>query len=511
DVTDLYLERVEGDRYLVDGRWHEMQRRQEVLRVAGGDPVTITVRSTRHGPLLSDASETLRGIAAKPPATAPPATAPPATASPATAPGQASGSGYGIALRWTALDPGRTIEAVFAIDRASDWAQARAAAELFEVPAQNIVYADVDGNIGYQAPGRIPIRGKGDGRWPAPGWDSAYDWRGFIPFAALPSVRNPERGYVVTANQAVVGPQYPYLISHDWAYGARSQRIHDMLGTALAGGGKLSVPDAARMQLDARNTMAATVVPALAEVPVTGTAAKAMELLRGWDHQQPADGARGTPDAARSAAAAFYNAFWRALLARLFDEIPDDYAPEGSDRSFEVVRTLLANPASPWWDDRRTTEVETAPQILGAALTAAADELRRAQGDDPADWRWGRMHLLTLEHQTFGSSGIGPVEWLFNRGPAGTSGGPAIVNANGWDAGEGYQVNAVPSMRMVVDLSNLDGSRWVQLTGNSGHAFHPNYWDQFELWRTGQTLPMRWDRATIQDEAAETLTLRPAR
>ncbi|HZN19267.1 MAG TPA: penicillin acylase family protein [Micromonosporaceae bacterium] len=496
DVSDLYLERVEGDRYLVDGQWHEMERRQEVLRVAGGDPVTITVRSTRHGPLLSDASETLREIAAKPPS---------------TAPGQASGSGYGIALRWTALDPGRTIEALFTIDRATSWAQARAAAELFEVPAQNIVYADIDGNIGYQAPGRIPIRGKGDGRWPAPGWDSAYDWRGYIPFSALPSVYNPERGYLVTANQAVVGPQYPYLISHDWAYGTRSQRIHDLLGTALAGGGKLSAPDVARMQLDARNGMAAAVVPVIAAAPVSGTAAKAVELLRGWDYQQPADGARGTSDAARSAAAAYYNAFWRALLARLFDEIPDDYAPEGSDRSFEVVRTLLANPASPWWDDRRTPSVETADQILSAALTAAADELRRAQGDDPADWRWGRMHLLTLEHQTFGSSGIGPIEWLFNRGPAGTSGGPAIVNANGWHAGEGYQVNAVPSMRMVVDLSNLDGSRWVQLTGNSGHAFHPNYWDQFELWRTGQTLPMRWDRATIQDEAAETLTLRPAR
>lgn len=491
DVTDLYLERVDGDRYLVNGQWREMEKRQEVLRVAGGEPVTITVRSTGHGPLLSDASETLRELGAKPP-------------------GDATGAPYAVALRWTALEPGRTIEAVFAADRAANWTDMRAAAALFDVPAQNIIYADVDGNIGYQAPGRIPIRGKGDGRWPAPGWDPAYDWRGYVPFAALPHAYNPQRGYLVTANQPVAGPRYPYLITHDWAYGSRSQRVYDLLGAALAGGGKLSIPDVARMQFDARNPMAATVVPALLTVPVSGTAAKAVDLLRGWDYQQPADGARGTPDAARSAAAAFYNAFWRALMPRLFDEIPAEYAPDGGDRWFEVVRAQLANPSSAWWDDRRTAEVETPPQILAAALAAAADELRKAQGNDPAGWRWGRMHQLTLEHSTFGTSGIALVEWLFNRGPAGTSGGSSIVNATGWDAAAGYEVTAVPSMRMIVDMSDLDDSRWVQLTGNSGHAFHPNYSDQFELWRTGQTLPMRWDQASIQREAADTLTLRPA-
>ena len=140
----------------------------------------------------------------------------------------------------------------------------------------------------------------------------------------------------------------------------------------------------------------------------------------------------------------------------------------------------------------------------------AAGELGERLGDDPAEWRWGDLHTARrCENATFGESGIAAVEWLFNRGPAGTSGGRAIVNATGWTADEGYEVDSVPSMRMIVDLADLDASRWIQLTGNSGHAFHDNYVDQFELWRTGQNLPMRWERDSIAAEAAHTQTLRP--
>ena len=130
-------------------------------------------------------------------------------------------------------------------------------------------------------------------------------------------------------------------------------------------------------------------------------------------------------------------------------------------------------------------------------------------GKDPSKWRWGDIHTLALRNATFGKSGIAPIEWLFNPDAAGVSGGDAIVNATGWDAADGFDVDAVPSMRMIVDLSNLDESRWVQLTGNSGHAFHSNYDDQFGLWRTGQNLPMRWNVDTIKSEAANTLSLTP--
>lgn len=497
DVTDLYLEKVDGDRYLVDGQWRDLDKRQETIKVAGGKPVTVTVRTGKDGPLLSDASAELRGIGAAAPVNG--------EGTPSeTATSQAPG--YAVALRWTALDPGRTVEALFALDAARDWSEFRKAASQFDVPAQNMIYADVDGNIGYQSPGRIPVRGKGDGRWPAPGWDSGFEWKSFVPFDELPSVYNPAQGYVVTANQAVIGPAYPRFLTNDWTYGYRAERIKEMLDTA---GGKIGVTDVSRMQMDNRNGMAPTLVPLLLNAQVTGATAKARSLLRGWDFQQPADGSSGTSQGRSSAAAAYYNAVWRHLLARLFDELPADRKADGEDRWFEVVRALIADPGSAWWDDKSTPQRETREDIVAAAMRDATDELSKRLGDDPAGWRWGALHQITVRNQTFGKSGVAPVEWLFNAGPAPASGGSSIVNATGWNAHDGYEVDWVPSMRMVVDMSNLDSSRWVQLMGESGHAFSAHYHDQFELWRTGGTLPMRWERATIQREAKHELRLRP--
>ncbi len=471
DVTDLYLEKVDGDRYQVDGQWRPFEVRHEVIKVAGGAPVPLDVRTTNNGPLLSDASDDLTKIS--------------------------GGKGYGVALRWTALDPGRTVDALFALNRAGNWAQFRAAAAQFEVPAQNMTYADVDGNIGYQAPGRVPVRGKGDGRWPAPGWDSAYDWKSYVPSDALPGVLNPARGYLVTANQAVIDPHgYPYFLTSDWSYGYRSARIASLVDQATAGGAKVSVPDVQRMQFDNYNGFAAQIVPGLLQAPVS---VPGLDLLRDWDFQQPAD----------SAPAAYFNAVYRHLLARTFDELPAAQKPDGDDRWWVVMVKLLSQPDSPWWDDRSTSAVEHRDDIVAAALRDASAELTSKLGKDPKRWRWGDLHTLELRNQSFGKSGVAPIEWLFNHGPVGVSGGSSIVDATGWDPSAGYGVSAVPSMRMIVDLSNLDGSRWVELTGQSGHAFSDHYVDQFDLWRTGQTLPMRWDESTIRREAEDSLVLRP--
>jgi penicillin amidase len=518
DVTDLYLEKVDGNKVFDGTAWTDLQVRQEVIQVAGADPVTITVRSSKHGPLLSDRAGDLSAVAAEPPVdpsgsplpSRVPGPSPSPTLDPAApgVPAAASASHYAIALRWTALDPSHTADAIFALNTAANWSDFRHAASLFEVPAQNLVYADVDGNIGYQSPGKVPVRGKGDGRWPAPGWDPAYDWTGYIPFAELPSEFNPPGGVIVTANQAVVGPQYQDFLTRDWDYGYRSQRIMDLIRERLAHG-KISAEDIRQIQFDNRNDFAPTLVAALPMASMPPEAA----VLSTWDGQQPADS-----PAASSAAAALYNVFWRHLLYRTFDELPADFKPGGDDRWWEVMRPLLANPSSPWWDDHTTARVETRDDILVAAMKDAVAELKDRLGSDPAGWRWGDLHTLTLTNQTFGMSGIGPIEWLFNRGPRGTSGGPSLVNATGWSADTGgsadpdhvaYTVDAVPSMRMIVDLSNLDASRWIQLSGNSGHAFDANYDDQFELWRTGQNLPMRWDRASINAETTHTLTLTP--
>ncbi len=522
DVTDLYLEQIDGNNVFDGIDWVPVTTREEVIAVAGADPVTITVRSTRHGPIMSDRSQEMLTIGARPavdPSGSPlPTVAPEPTPSlDPVAPGvpePAAESPYAVALRWTALDPNATFDAIFALNRATDWESFRAAAARFTVPAQNLVYADVDGNIGYQAPGRIPIRGAGDGTWPAPGWDPAYDWEGFIPFDELPSVYNPAEGWIVTANQAVVGPAYPYVLTQDWDYGYRSQRIVELLTERLAAGnsgsgqgGSAGIDVAAfrRLQFDNHNGLAPALIdtvrdlrsdPAMAGVPPA-----AVDLLLRWDLQQTED----------SAGAALFNAFYLHLLARTFDdELPEDRRPGPGNRWWVVLEDLMDEPRSPWWDDTRTLRSEDLADTVGAALADAVAELRSQQGDDPTAWRWGDLHTLTLTHASFGRSGIAPIEWLFNRGPVGTSGGDSTVNATGWDPSVGYEVRHVPSMRMIVDLSDLDASRWIQLTGNSGHAFHPNYDDQFPLWRVGQDLPMYWSRTSNENAATHTLTLRPA-
>ena len=174
-----------------------------------------------------------------------------------------------------------------------------------------------------------------------------------------------------------------------------------------------------------------------------------------------------------------------------------------------MVRRLLNEPDNLWWDDTTTAAIERRDDTIARAMADAVKELADLQGETAREWTWGELHTLTPTHATFGKSGIAPLEWLFNGPEVATAGGSSIVNATGWAAGTGYAVDAVPSMRMIVDLNNFNESRWVQLTGNSGHAFHPNYDDQLELWRTGQTMTFRFDKATIEREASQTLVLKP--
>jgi penicillin amidase len=465
DVSDLYLERVSGGTYEYKGRQEPLQQRTEQIKVAGAKPVNITVRTTRHGPLLSDAMDDARR----------------------------AGNGLAVALRWTALEPGRTADAIVLLNTARNWQEFRTAAKSFEVPAQNLIYADVDGNIGYQAPGRIPIRTSGDGTWPTQGWTGKQEWKGYIPFDELPAAYNPKQGYIVTANNAATGPGYPKLLTKDWTYGYRAARIEERIR-------QTPVMDAAgmgRIQMDDRNGFAPTLVPHLLRVG-SGPAAA---LLRGWDFTQGAG----------SAPAAYYNAVYRHLLLRTYnDELPEGARPDGGDRWFEVLRNLLNKPDDPWWDDVRTAgKKETRDDILRLAMKDADMELRHRLGGDPAKWKWGDLHKLELTNETFGDSGIGPIEWLFNRGPLKLAGGDSLVDATGSDAQTGYGVDWVPSMRMIVDLADLDRSRWVNLTGASGHAFDTHYWDQAKLWARGETIPMRATPGTIRREARHTLTLTP--
>ncbi len=479
DVADLYLERVDGDAFELDGAMIPMTVREETIEVAGGDPVTITVRSTPRGPIVTDIGADFAAVAAELP----------------SASGQPDGD-YELSLQWTALSPGTTAQAVFALNRARDWNGFRAAAALFDVPAQNLIYADVDGNIGYQAPGTIPVRLSGDGTIPLPGWTSANGWAGAVPFEQLPSMLNPERGYIVTANNAVMdsGP----MLTQDWDLGYRAAGIERLLQERIASGEKLTVGDLAEIQLDTSDANAAAFLPVIGELELDGDAARGAELLEGWNGSADVD----------SGEAAYFAIFWRTLLGTMFASLPDAARPEGGDRWFRVVGTLLGEPDAAWWTNGQAG-VAGRDEMIAHALDAAWDEASELMGDRPDRWRWGRLHTLTLTNQSFGESGVGPIEWIFNRGPYELGGGSAIVNAIGWDASLGYGVDWVPSMRMIVDLADPDASRWVNLTGASGHAFHPHYDDQATLWRRGETRPWPFSVEAVQDAAADRLQLRP--
>jgi len=479
DVMDLYLERLTGDGVLYNGKVEPLTTRTETFKVAGQDEEEkITVRSTRHGPLISDTDDDAKEageLAAKGKSTEP----------------------YGIALRWTALTPGRTADAIFAIDRAQTWKAFRSAATLFEVPSQNLVYADREGHIGYQAPGKVPIRraGAGTGDWPVPGWDPKYEWAGFIPFQAMPTEYDPADGIIVTANQAVVPKSYKYTLSNDWDYGYRSQQILDRIRKA----GKLDANAMASIQLDTKNRNAETLVPYLLRIGISDDFDKqGQDTLRGWDFTQPAD----------SAPAAYFNIVWRNLLALTFhDQMPESVWPDGGSRWFEVIRNLLVQPNSSWWDDLRTPQRESRDDILREALVEGRAEITTKMAREPANWQWGRLHKLTLTNQTLGKSGIGLVDRLFNRGPYELGGGSSTVDATAWDASEDYTVTATPSMRMVVDLSDFDKSRWINLTGVSGHAFTSNYTDQTDLWLKGETLPWAFSKGAVEAKREHTLTI----
>ncbi|MFJ4977474.1 penicillin acylase family protein [Streptomyces coeruleorubidus] len=526
DVTDLYLEKITGDGYLYDGKVKPFETREETIKVAGGSPRKIVVRETNNGPLLSDRAKELVKVGKK---------ASVDTAAPDR------GDGYGVALRWTALQPGTSMDAVFAMDRAKNWTDFRKAAALFDVPSQNLIYADTEGHIGYTLPGRIPTRSQDDdGSVPAPGWDPKYRWTGYIEQDELPYEYNPDRGYIVTANQAVVDPdKYPYTLTKDWGYGTRSQRITDLIQSKIKDGGKISTDDMRQMQLDNSSEIARLLVPTLLKIDTKNKDVReAQKLLEGWDYTQDTD----------SAAAAYFNAVWRNILKLAFgnklpkelrvkgqclwvkpvnttgpaDEAedvrecgerdPDLAQPDGGDRWFEVVRKLMDQPDSDWW---KTSKAGTRPaavnrdQLFRRAMIDARWELTAKLGKDIDTWTWGRLHRLFLKNQTLGTEGPGFVQYALNRGPWELSGGEATVNATGWNAAGGYGVVWVPSMRMVVNLGDLDKSRWINLSGASGHAYSAHYVDQTDKWAEGELLPWSFSDKAVEDGTADKLVLKP--
>ncbi|WP_311836221.1 penicillin acylase family protein [Cellulomonas fimi] len=493
DVTDFFLERISGEQYLLDGERIDLETRTETIKVNGGDDVELVVRSTGHGPIISGVLPEVNAARVAP------------------LPEGAPAGVYEISLGWTALAPGRSADAVFAINLARDADDIAAAAALFEVPSQNIVFATTDGHIGYQAPGKIPIRAQvpgspvpSDGSWPRPGWDSAFDWQGFVDPADMPAVLDPEEGFIVAANQAVTRPGVGPFLTSDYDYGYRAQRIRDVLSAATEAGTKIDVASTQALQLDDANPYAEMLVRTLMTTRLESEFDRAgQRLLRDWDRRSTTD----------SAAAAYFAAVWSNLLELTFwDDFPESYRPTGGSRWLEVVRGLLERPDDPWWDDRTTVGVvEGRDEILTRALTSARLELTVEISKDPSDWSWGKLHTAAPEHSVLGGEGVpSAIRTLMNPGAVAVPGGSAMVNAMNWDAGtDSYAVTSAPSMRMVVDLADLDASTWVNLTGVSGHPASTHYADQLDDWAQGRTFAWPFSPAAVDEAARDRLTLRP--
>ncbi len=491
DVQDLFVEvsdPANPGRYLYKGESRPFKVRREVIRVAGGESEELEIRETVHGPILNDVDERLKDAPM-------------------------------LALGWAATSGvDGTFDSIFRLNTAGNFSEFREALRGYGTPSQNFVYADADGHIGYQLPGKIPIRrGGADGRRPFAGDGGVYDWRGFIPFEELPWQLDPAAGWIVTANNAPTGPGYPHDLGADWDSGDRAAIILDRLGRLSSDG--LTTDEMAEIQADTEVLRARRIVPKLGGAePTTADGKALLELVQGWDfrcdEESPGCGA--------------YLAFELRLLGAIFDDdlgpLARDYV--GGTASWQLLERLLDDPGSAWWDDPRTPSVrETAGAITGAALDRASRELRELLGD-PGSWRWGRLHTITFREETLGRSGIGPLEAYFNRGSLPVAGAAGTVNNNYYRAdrlyadpydpdfepvglGQVFAVTNGPSYRLTIDMSDLDGARIVQSTGQSGNPFDAHYGDLIESWRTGKAVPLLFTRAAVEATADATLTLTP--
>jgi len=495
DVIDLFIEKINPEnpnQYEYMGEWVDMEVRTDTILVGGGDSIELTVRSTVHGPIISDTYEPVKPRAV-------------VEDSEDEFPlDQRTGGiefpeNYAIAMRWTALEPTKIFRAVWSFNKATNWDEFREAARDWAVPAQNLVYADIYGNIGYQMPGNVPMRKNGDGRLPVPGWTGEYDWMGYIPFEELPFVFNPPIGYVATANNQVEPWDYPFIISTDYDLGYRADRIVEMIENAP---GLITPAYIQQMHGDSFDASAAFLVPALLKVDLGDSALEARRaLFNGWDYQMRIDSAPG----------ALYASFWSHFLANTFaDELPFDRPPGGSSRWFEVARRMVGDESSHWWDDQSTPDVvETRTDIFKKSFAEAVDELEERLGKDASKWKWGDLHIATFENQTLGKSGVAPIESLFNRGGFSTSGGASLVNATGWATSLGYEVTSVPSFRMIVDFSDFNQSLGIHTTGQSGHAYHQHYIDMAPIWANVGYAPLWWAKTSIVADAEGHLRFTP--
>lgn len=461
-VEDAYYETFNGDgNYLTPDGWKTPQHRREVIKIKGKADEVLDVVVTRHGPIVNELYP---------------------------------GESRPIALRWTLYDGIRN--PFFAVDSAHNWAEFRQAFSQLDAPAQNVVYADVDGNIGYQATGKIPIRASGDGSLPEDGSTDKFEWTSYVPFDKLPATFNPASGIIATANGRITPDGYPYSISTEWEAPWRADRIYRVLES----GKTFSAADMLSLQTDISSEfdryVAGRLVAAVDHSKnVPANVRGAADVLRNWDGRMTANSA--APVIAVRA---------REDLVRLLLEPKLRGGGSESESSVNwksykwMMRTVwlenaLREEPKRWLPDGYATYDE----LLTAAMQAALQDPKLPH--NPSSWRWGDVNAVTIQHPILGKI------WFLRPWA-----GPGVQP----QSGSPYTVKAVsrthgPSERMTIDLANLDRSTLNIVTGESGNPLSPYYMDQWKAWYEGFTFSLPYSQDAVAKAQVHQLILEPAR
>jgi penicillin G amidase len=454
DTQDLFVLDVKDGAYSTPNGPVKLETREEIIKVKGGADVKWPVRSSAYGPVISDAP--VAGI--KP------------------------ADGQAVALRYVSLEPGdTTLDAFLGFNYAKNWSDFLEAMRSYVAPMQNFVYADVDGNIGYFAPGKIPTR-NWDGRLPASA-SKGENWTGFVPFDQLPILENPREGFIVTANNKMLPHQSafePSTYTDHW----RAQRIRERILSA----GKISLETMNDIQADTLSIIARELVPGLLELPAKSDAARRLQaVVRGWDLKA----------SLRSTGVTAFAFYYRELLRVLEDEIGKKY------HNVPLFITKAFTQGSKYCDDTRTKDVtETCAMFMSQALENGSAALEAKLGSDPNAWQWERIHRTNFK-AILGAAPV--VGGLFERSIA-NNGSTFTVNVAGYNQDTFIQT-AGPSYRGLFDFSNLDSSRYMHTLGQSGDAFSKHFDDFLPLWRDVQTIPM--SRLEKDWGATEVQTIKP--
>ena len=476
DVQDIFIERVAGGdrtRYESPNGSRPFLVREETIAVKDSDPVRLAVRTTRHGPVISDLMSEKR---------------------------QKQMGEFVLALAWTALDENdTTARATLRIQRAGNWDEFVAALRDYAGPQQNMLYADVDGHVGFYAPAQIPRRDPANkilGTLPAPGWDAKYDWQGFLPFDELPHQIDPPGGTIATANNAIVDSRYPHHITFDWEHPYRIRRIHEL----LAARDKHSIESFRRAQGDNISTMARDFLAILIKSnPSSDDSRRAIELLRAWD----GDMALNRPEPL------LFSYWYSQLETRIYaDELGSLFKESWHYRPLFVQRALTDRQG--WCDNVTTDAVETCDDAIVNALEQTVVDLIDEHGEDMTKWRWGDVHYAHMKHLPF--TFVPVLNKIFDL-RIDASGGPFTVNRGGYSiTNEKSPFAAIhgASFRVIYDLDDLDRSLYVHTTGQSGNPLS-QFFDNFvRPWRDIEHIPMTTSKRDYSAGAHGTLVLTPA-